>query len=406
MCNTVCKNGHSFRKILTVIVFSLLLVFTFTSEHKAFAQSDETVIIAASDWQSPEGDNACSKGFGQILQNIKNDGITHADGFLFCGDYDYDGYGVDNAVSEGIAAIKEGLNGFADMENTVFAQGNHDTPAATNGMSRSGNNDPKNGKYGVFVINNDDYMWRNSNEEKIVDTAKELKDYLLEKSEAKYKKPIFIVSHLPLHYSMRTFYDGDGMYAKHIFDLLDQGGKNGLNIVFLFGHNHSNGWDDYLGGSSVFLKKGDEILIAQNSKTEYETEKLSFTYMSAGYVGYYNNHNGADDTLTMTVFRIVGNELVINRYSSTGLHPLKSSGVRNSYKNETAYQPNLTEYKSPQKLTLYENERPKDDIINEDGKHEKGDKQTLGYGLPLVVSIVVLILSSAGIIIIKKKKKS
>ena len=121
MCNTVCKNVHSFRKTLTVIVFSLLLVFTFTSEHKAFAQSDETVIIAASDWQSPEGDNACSKNFGQILQNIKNDGITHADGFLFCGDYDYDGYGVDNAVSEGIAAIKEDLNGFADL--TFFEYG-------------------------------------------------------------------------------------------------------------------------------------------------------------------------------------------------------------------------------------------------------------------------------------------
>ena len=121
--------------------------------------------------------------------------------------------------------------------------------------------------------------------------------------------------------------------------------------------------------------------------------------MSAGYVGYYNNHNGADDTLTMPVFRIDGNALVINRNSSTGLHPLKSSGVRNSYKNETAYQPNLTEYKSPQKLTLYEIERPKDDILNEDGKHEKGDKQPLGYGLPLVVSIVVLILTSAGIII-------
>ena len=399
--------GSRFIKIaLAFIVLSVIAVSTFTAGSKAFAKSAETVIIAASDWQNPEGSKACSDRFASILERIKNDGITHADGFLFCGDYDYDGYGIDNSVLEGISAIKEALDGFTDTENTVFAQGNHDTPAATNGMSRSGNNDPKSGKYGVFVINNDDYMWQNSDENKIIATSNSLKAYLAEKATANYANPIFIVSHLSLHYSMRTFYDGDGMYSKHIFDLLDQGGKNGLNIVFLFGHNHSNGWDDYLGGSSVFLKKGDEILIAQNSKTEYETEKLSFTYMSAGYVGYYNNHNGADDTLTMTVFRIVGNELVINRYSSTGLHPLKSSGVRNSYKNETAYQPNLTEYKSPQKLTLYEIERPKDDILNEDGKHEKGDKQTLGYGLPLVVSIVVLILTSAGIIIIKKRKKS
>ena len=400
--------GSRFIKIaLAFIVLSVIAVSTFTAASKVFAKSDETVIIAASDWQNPEGSKACSDRFASILERIKNDGITHADGFLFCGDYDYDGYGIDNSVSEGISAIKEALDEFTDTENTVFAQGNHDTPAATNGMSRSGNNDPKSGKYGVFVINNDDYMWHNSDENKIIATSNSLKAYLVEKATANYANPIFIVSHLSLHYSMRTFYDGDGMYASHLFDIINRAGQDGLNIIFLYGHNHSNGWDDYLGGASVFLPKGDDILIAQNSRTEYKKEKLSFTYMNAGYIGYYNNHNGADDTLTATVFRIAGSELIINRYSSNGLHSLKASGVQNSYKSESAYPPNLTKYESPQKLTLYEIEMPKKDIINgEEISHGTGEKKTNNYALPLFVSVAVLTSVLAGTIIIIKKKKS
>ena len=68
-------------------------------------------------------------------------------------------------------------------------------------------------EYGVFVINEDDYMWRNSDKSLIQQTANNLQSYLDAKVTAKYAKPIFVVSHLPLHYSMRTKNDGDGKYA-------------------------------------------------------------------------------------------------------------------------------------------------------------------------------------------------
>lgn len=166
-------------------------------------------------------------------------------------------------------------------------------------MSASGSNDPTSGEYGVFVINEDDYMWTNSNEQTIKQTAQSLLEYMNGKISAQYDRPIFVVSHLPLHYSMRTKTGGDAMYAKYIFDVLNEAGSKGLNIVFLFGHNHSNGGINYLGGSAVFLQKGDNILIAQNSRTDFKSETLRFTYMNAGYTGYYENHNGADDALTM-----------------------------------------------------------------------------------------------------------
>lgn len=58
---------------------------------------------------------------------------------------------------------------------------------------------------------------------------------------------------------MRTRNDGDKQHANYIFNVLNDAGGNGLNIVFLYGHDHSNGWDDYLGGASVYLTKGDSI---------------------------------------------------------------------------------------------------------------------------------------------------
>lgn len=138
-----------------------------------------------------------------------------------------------------------------------------------------------------------------------------------------------------------------------IYDEIDKAALNGLNIIFMYGHNHSNGWDDYLGGASVFLNKGDSILISDGTKYKYETYTLNFTYMNAGYVGYYGYVNeGADSTLTMSVIDIYESKVEFNRYSKDGLHNLKSEGVRNSFKSEFQYEPNLTIYPSPQIITL------------------------------------------------------
>ncbi len=237
-------------------------------------------------------------------------------------------------------------------DNLVFVQGNHDAAVGTEGLSPSGANDPENGRYGVFVLHNSDYMWYNDNEAVIKRTAQRLTEYLNEKLVLSYNKPIFVISHLPMHYSMRTKLDGDKMYANYIFDVLNEAGKKGLNIFYLYGHDHTNGWDDYLGGSSVFLKKGDEILIAQASQTEFKSETLNFTYLNAGYIGYYDDHNGVDHTLTMTVFDITNEDVTVSRYSQEGLHNLKSTGVTNKFKGESEYEPNTNEYASPQKIEL------------------------------------------------------
>lgn len=350
---------HTTGKKLLALLLALVMMLSLLPTSVLATGSEPTVVIAGSDFQNPSGDTAGAQTVKNILTQMQSAGYTEADGFLFCGDYNYrydtTAAGLQVHIDALDAAVSEKYSSIA-AGNRVHVQGNHDqVPAGTGGLAQSGANDPTGdsaGKYGVFVINEDDYMWNNSNETTIRNTAANLNTYLDTKAADGFDKPIFVVSHLPLHYSMRTKNDGDGMYANYIFDVLNKAGAAGLNIIFLYGHDHSNGWDDYLGGSCVYLAKGDKINIAQASQTAFKEKTLNFTYMNAGFTGYYENHNGADDTLTMTVFKITGDTVQVERYDANGKHKLKSKGFTNSYKNESGYAPNTTVYESPQTITL------------------------------------------------------
>lgn len=332
------------KKILFVGVILLLAGALTLSVFALMPQ--KTTILACSDFQASSGNASGKQQVSAILDAMAKDGITSADGFFVCGDYDYE-Y---TDTKGGISALKQAVSGVV-TENMVFVQGNHDSAVGTDGLSPSGKNDPSHGKYGVFVINEDDYMWHNDNEDTIKRTAQLLTEYLNDKLAEGYNKPIFILSHLPLNFNMRTVNDGDMKHARYLVNVLNEAGKRGLNLFYLFGHDHSNGWDDYLGGSSVYLKKGDTMLVS-NGRGLYRETEIAFTYFNAGYTGYYENHNGADDALTMTYITITGSVVSISRYDKNGIHNMKSEGVTNAYKNERPYSPNTTVYTSPQTLAL------------------------------------------------------
>lgn len=334
--------------LCTLIICSCLpAAFSFAEE-----APEEITIIAASDYQPKNGATSGKTQLTKIVKSIVNAGVTKADALLYCGDYT-NSHGSLTATTEGVNAVTSVFSPIVDKKNMLFVQGNHDIMSGGSGLTTSGNNDPESGEYGVFVINNDDYMWYNTDHNTIKHTAQYLIDYLNEKIEIGYDRPIFVLSHLPLHYSMRTKLEGDARYAMYLLDALNKAASKGLNIVYLFGHDHSNGWDDYLGGSCVYLPKGDKIRVAKAGSTSNTIEKeLKFTYMNAGYTGYYSNENGSDGTLTATVLKIKGDEIVINRYDGEGVHNLKAAGVRNVIKNETGYDPNTTVYPSPQVVKL------------------------------------------------------
>ncbi len=357
-------------KFKRLLAFLLVVVMVLSVPLSTSAET-VTTVIACSDFQNPNGNESGAATVRELLVSMRSYGIVSADGFFCCGDYNIN---MDNTAA-GINAIKGAISDVVS-QNMVFVQGNHDEAVSANvGLSKSGNNDTEN--YGVFVINEDDYMWNNSNERTVKATAQYLINYLNEKLAIGYSKPIFVLSHLPLHYSMRTRLDGDAKYANYLFDVLNEAGKKGLNIIFMYGHDHSNGWDDYLGGAAVYLKKGDSILIAQRSQTEFASKTLEFSYVNAGYIGYYNNHNNGDTALTMTSFKITDTEVEIARYNKISRHNLKSAGVRNAYKNESGYSPNTTVYGSPQTITLtaVTDSTPIEDIIDiPDPNKTEGEK--------------------------------
>ena len=416
-----------------ILLMGQLNILSVTAEE---ATNEKTVVIAGSDFQSTSHD-AGAMLVGLFLDSMtKNSGITSADGFLFCGDYARSEHNLEDNMA-GLSKLKAAVSGFVPEENMVFVQGNHDCDVSEAGMSQSGSNDPENHKYGVFVINEDDYMWYNDDEQQIKATSESLKKYLDQKAQEGFRAPIFVVSHLQLHASMRTHKYGDGLYAGYIFDVLNEAGDQGLNIIFLFGHNHGDGWDDYLGGSSVYLPKGDKITIARGSMDALTTETLSFYYMNAGYVGYYNQCNeGADSALTMTSFVFDDNTLEISRYTTYKLHDLKSKGVTNSYKNEGKYgyyTTNTDVYASPQIIKLSNTDdtssdteeanthtdtvdsvelesvtdtRPVTDTDNTEKQDPTGTSAVLV--IAILAAVILIAISAAGgvvIFIIKKKKR-
>ncbi len=362
------KHKFNFFKSMVSMICALAVVVPCASNLlPEVAQADsnkEIIVLAGSDFQHPSGPSAGKQVMDNIISVMQEDGITQADGFLFCGDYDYDTYGNASQVTEGVNAVKASAKKVVtNEENIVLVQGNHDTAIGTSGMSMSGDNDPKSGEYGVFAIHEDDYMQFNRDKGRIQETAQLLVDYLNLKLAESYEKPIFIVSHLPLHYTGRTTHDGDGKYAHYIFDALNDAAEKGLDIFFLYGHNHSNGWEDYLGGAAVFMTKGDEVLIPQGSqaKADCAKETLNFTILNAGYTGYYGGTSGIDSTLTMTAFKITDDEVTVIRYSQTGTHDLKSEGI-----SSDSSIVNKKTYTSPQVVTLQNvtDTTPLNDVIS------------------------------------------
>ena len=313
------------RKSLAVLLSVLMLVslFAVSATTTVSAAEKETVIIAGSDYQTSDG----TAHIELIMAAMEKDGIQ-PDKLFFGGDYSLEHSAATS--QKGITQLKNYFSTYMDEKDMVFAQGNHDKDATeANGLTGWGNMDPAYGDYGLYIVEDPTVAQEWGSYDAASVAALQL--YLDNKVEIGYSKPIFIMNHFPLHWSYRTQKDGVGTNAYRFFNVINEAAAQGLNIIYLFGHNHSNGYDDSLGGPCIFLKKGDTMEVCQGSKKEYKEETLNFTYMNSGYTGYYTSPvEGAESTLTMSVFRIRGNEVIINRYSKDGQYNLKSAGTENN----------------------------------------------------------------------------
>ena len=242
---------------------------------------------------------------------------------IFCGDYVYDNHKTEDSMR----LMKDLVSDVVTSEQLVFVQGNHDDDALFK------ENVIEEEAYSIFLLHENRMPFCAETDEVINQTAAALKDYLDSKVETQDPRVVFIASHLPLHYSMRTFYDSDVQYASVLFEVINDAAQKGLNIVYLYGHNHSNGYDDYLGGAAVYLGKGDLLHVASygQPKEEPVEKELFFTYMNAGYLcGYGTSNASVDQSATVSVFVIEEGKLSVVRYDEQGRHHLKSPGLTNS----------------------------------------------------------------------------
>lgn len=293
----------------------------------------EVVLVSGSDFQPDNWDKGITTLQG-LTDSLKNNGYAGFDGLLFGGDYtqalgsDYD------SSNEGLHVLDDAITDTVNFDK-YYAQGNHDA-TGIDLLQPYGNNDNPNAPYGVFLVHEDNYNAYGGGGQQV---AADLTAYCNEKIANGWgNKPIFVISHLPLHYNYRTMKDGGAKTASYIIDALNNASEQGLNIFFLISHNHSGGYDDYLGGGAIYVPKGESILVpdASNvSNAPIETE-LKFTYMNCGYVSYYADMgNGADTALTMCTFRIQQNgDVIVTRYDKDGVHNLKSAGVLSPYDRE------------------------------------------------------------------------
>lgn len=353
------------KRILTLSLSLLLLLSAVPSMSAAqiVATEEDVILLAGSDFQV--GGNDTSK-IENILDVLELHGLTKADGAFFVGDYTPSARET-NTSTAGIEALKALYQPIVG-DNMIFTQGNHDH-VDTVGLAKDGNNDPASGKYGVFVINENQRMEFNYTYtyETTKQAADDLKAYLDEKAQSGWTKPIFVLNHIPLHWGNRTIEQGNGAHAELLVKVLNEAGAKGLNIIYLYGHNHGSGYDDFLGNAAVYLKKGDQMEVCVSEpetaqKIKHTTYTLNFTYMNAGYIGSVNSPDpSVDCALTISVFLVRGDEVIITRYDSEinftknkfGVHDLKSPGVWIDKYSKEGYHadPNTTRYASSRKVT-------------------------------------------------------
>lgn len=335
------------KKILSLLLVVCMIFGSFPANTSVVNASESTstgsTLIAMSDYQNSSLSSEEKKTVPtKIVADMDKAGVE-PELALLCGDYvdgDVKADGSDTSEAEmqnefgnlkGIlSSAWSGLNFFA-------IQGNHDKAQfITDGtLNKTGAYERDN--YHVYLINEDDFPWWQGLDNEGYETTKEKDKSTVEKTAAELKTyldsliakgntdPVIIATHVPLHWTVRststTWWWNDNIYANILFDVVNKAGEK-LDILFLFGHNHSStsqsgGYDNEIGGALAYVAKGESMKVPNGTDgtANYTTEKLNFTYMNAGYVGKYNK---STDDCSISAITINESTIDIARYTYNG----------------------------------------------------------------------------------------
>lgn len=322
-------------------------------KYRNIQTEEKDTIFFVSDYQPEDGFDSPKQTLKALMNTVISEG-KHIDAAVVCGDYTNKASLHDYQLSpeKPIAEIKGVIKSAApelNNDSMLFVQGNHDS--LTESIAESGLHEYSN--YLVYVLNTEnDFPWKqgkvSESYDKVKTASEEMRscfDGLIERGET---RPVFIAGHVPLHFTARTssrHSTGDNLYSSLIFDVVNDAAES-LDIIYMYGHNHSKGWDCYMGGAAVYKAIGDSMLLpvfseGASNTDDFEERRLNFTYMNAGYGGYYINcgpeenkedYKAADETLTCTVCEIYDDRIEIRRYDEAGEHVLGANGEGNPFK--------------------------------------------------------------------------
>ena len=307
------------RVVLCVTAVLLVIVGAVLWQYQT--RSPLAVIWAGSDLQGEGRDGVV---LSELLSVVKHSGYHSVDEALFLGDYS-SAYDTEKSA-EGLQIVSRRIGDALGLgpDEILFLQGNHD-PEDTPGLDAGGVHERED--YIVYMIHEGDFPSFSDEDNAYIteETAAKLDAYLQMCIDTHERRPIFVMTHVPLHMNWRE----DNRYAKWLVDVLNEAGDAGLNLIVLYAHNHSDDYDRYLGGSCVYLAPGDDLLVpdptAAYGELRYTTERLSFTYLNAGYVGFTATKEEGE-ARTCTVFAVYRDRVEVTRFDTDGIHDLKKRG--------------------------------------------------------------------------------
>lgn len=328
----------------TDITFRITVTVTYNETSDTDYGEPIASIVSFSDYQMWSGSQkyatnwiALRAQFSDILTTMSR---VNPDYVIFGGDYT--SYMLGKEASDyGRAEILDILSQYwphisPDNGTYIQVEGNHDPNTQ---IDYEDSHLVEYDDFLVYILNEDDLPWdmyTESYKELATATASKLTacfDKLIAKGET---RPVFIASHTGLHYDAARD-DGNNQYAYIVFDAINEAAED-LDIIFMFGHNHSTG-DPEVGGSVVFRAVGDTLYVPtedcyDKSGKGYNdrlnigrASTLNFTYLNYGYIGYLGARlaNTGDfatlnpeTVLTVSEINIYDDVITLSRYSAGG----------------------------------------------------------------------------------------
>ena len=272
-----------FKKVVALILSFVMIVGLLPAPVRA-EDTTSTLLDAAIFCSDVHGTpNDVTSVFG----GIKTSGITYSTA-SFVGDTDYS---PSEVTSVACAAL-------GTETKCYYAYGSHDSNYSdiqdVTGLIYSGDN------YYIYTISQTDMESADNASEKAADFTEKVA--ALDKS-----KPLFIISHMPLH-ERRNDNNGAANWYTAI-----SSAAGSMDIIFLWAHNHTN--EDSVDTNAYYVEKnGSETISIQGGSTVTP----NFTYMNAGYINA-NGQNPARKGIATTV-QIYKDKLVFQDYNSSGAY--------------------------------------------------------------------------------------